>query len=91
MQDHLHQIEEGHFVSAYHEKTSIYFKHYLPKGKLPKKIVHLIFQHGMIEYHLRNQDFFDILRRENPHIVISVMDLYGHGLSGGYMGHIDQF
>ncbi len=88
----LHRIEEGTFESVYPEKTHIYFKSYFPKTALAPNAYHLIFQHGMIEYHKRHQDLFDALREHfQDKIVISCMDLYGHGKSGGDRGHVDQF
>ena len=90
----LHKIEDGVFPSSFRDNSHIYYKHYLPLKKLAskKKIVHVIFQHGMIEYHRRHDDLFDALRCHfGGEVIISVMDLFGHGLSGGHRGYIDKF
>lgn len=88
----LHRIEEGVFESAFPEKTHIFFKTYYPAEELSSKAYHVIFQHGMIEYHKRHEDLFDALRVHfGNKILISCMDLYGHGKSGGDRGYIDQF
>lgn len=89
----LHSIEEGTFSSANIAFPShIYFKNYLPPEGLSKKFYHVIFQHGMIEYHKRHEELFDHLRKAfGKNILISAMDLYGHGKSGGDRGYIDTF
>ena len=88
----LHDIQEKNFLSAFGERAHIYYRHYYPKKKLPKKIIHIIFQHGMIEYHKRHQDLFDVLREHyGKRLVISCMDLIGHGLSGGHRAHLNDF
>jgi alpha-beta hydrolase superfamily lysophospholipase len=88
----IHNIEEVDFLSAIGGNTHIYGVHFLPKEKLPKKIIHVIFQHGMIEYHKRHMSFINSLREEyGKSIVISCMDLVGHGLSGGNRAYIDTF
>lgn len=85
-------IEDGTFTSSIEEKNHIYYLHYLPKKKLPKKIIHVIFQHGMIEYHARHEPLFEALMNHfKQDIVISAMDLVGHGKSGGNRAFIDSF
>lgn len=87
-----HSLEEGSFLSHYPEKTYIFFKNYYPVQKLKKKVIHVIFQHGMIEYHKRHEDLFKALRKAfGDSLVISTMDLFGHGQSGGQRGYIDRF
>lgn len=88
----LHRIEEGVFESSFPEKTHIFFKTYYPKEELASNAYHVIFQHGMIEYHKRHEDLFNALRlRFGNRLLISCMDLYGHGKSGGDRGYIDKF
>lgn len=88
----VHKIEEIHFSSVINKETHLYGAHLLPKEKLPKKIIHIIFQHGMIEHHKRHWSFFESLRKEfGKNIVISCMDLVGHGLSGGNRAYVDKF
>lgn len=88
----LIQEKEGQFFSSVGDHSHIYYKHYLPKRKLKKKFIHVIFQHGMIEYHKRHEEFFYFLIEHfGDKIVISTMDLYGHGLSGGQRAYINDF
>lgn len=88
----LHLIKETHFTSSCGERSHIYCKHYFPINKLNKKCLHIVFQHGLIEYHHRHEDLIDALRKHfGAKLVISVMDLYGHGLSGGQRGYIKEF
>lgn len=90
----IHRIEEGSFHSHFGEKAHIFYKHYLPvqENNLPKKVIHVIFQHGMIEYHKRHEELFDVLRKKyGKKIIISTMDLLGHGLSGGHRAYVDEF
>ncbi len=90
----LHLTEEGSFHSHFGERTHIFYKHYLPANStvLPKKLIHIIFQHGMIEYHKRHEDLFDALRlKYGKKLIISTMDLLGHGLSGGHRAYVDSF
>lgn len=88
----LHLIKETHFTSSCGERSHIYCKHYFPIKKLAKNYTHIFFQHGLIEYHSRHEDLYDELRNHfGANTVISVMDLYGHGLSGGQRGYIENF
>jgi alpha-beta hydrolase superfamily lysophospholipase len=85
-------IEDGSFTSSINEKNHIYFLHYLPKTKLSKKIVHIVFQHGMVEYYKRHEEFFEkIISVFKQDVVVSAMDLVGHGKSGGNRAYIDKF
>ncbi len=88
-----HQIKDGTFLSHFSERAHIYFKHYIPKKESQsKKRIHLVFQHGMIEYHKRHEDFFVFLMNHlKENVMISVMDLLGHGLSGGHRAYVDHF
>ncbi len=87
----LHHIVERDFLSSLDNKSHIYCKHYFPTQKLPKRYIHVIFQHGMIEYHQRHEELYNSLRKYFKNkIVISVMDLVGHGLSGGYRAYVDS-
>lgn len=88
----LHRIEDGVFDSHFPEKTHIFFRSYFPKEELAQSAYHVIFQHGMIEYHKRHEDLFNALRRKfGNRLLISCMDLYGHGKSGGDRGYINEF
>lgn len=87
----LHQIKDASFLSS-SDEAHCYVKFYYPKAKLPKKIIHLVFQHGAIEYHQRHEEFFDSLRKEfGNKLVISCLDLVGHGFSGGARAYVDHF
>ncbi|MFT6633671.1 MAG: lysophospholipase [Bacteriovoracaceae bacterium] len=90
----LHYEEEGNFLSHFGERAHIFFKHYFPNKTKnhPKNVIHVIFQHGMIEYHKRHEELFDTLRLKfGKKIIISTMDILGHGLSGGHRAYVDQF
>ena len=87
----LHEIKDASFLSSI-EDAHCYVKFYYPKAKLPKKIIHIIFQHGAIEYHKRHEELFDELRRKfGNKLVISCLDLVGHGFSGGTRAYVDKF
>ena len=87
----LHFIKDGSFDS-HQEGAHIYFKQYFPKKKLLKKAIHVIFQHGAVEYHKRHEEVFDVLREKfGNKLVISCMDLVGHGLSGGPRAYVEDF
>ena len=84
--------QDGTFTSSVEERNHIYFLHYRPKKELSNKIIHIIFQHGMIEYHKRHEDLFkSLLTHFKEDIVISAMDLVGHGKSGGNRAFVDSF
>lgn len=87
----LHKIIEGKFESS-EKGEHIYFRHYFPlSGVVSEKPIHIVFQHGAIEYHARYQEFFDFLRLHfKNRLVISCMDFLGHGLSGGARSHADD-
>ena len=87
----LHKIKDRSFLSS--DGTShCFIKHYLPKKSLPKKITHIIFQHGAIEYHKRHEELFDALRKKfGNKLIISCMDLVGHGFSGGTRAYVHDF
>lgn len=87
----LHKIKDASFLSS-SEGAHCYVKFYYPKEKLPKKIIHIIFQHGAIEYHKRHEELFDDLRAKfGNKLVISCLDLVGHGFSGGGRAYVDRF
>lgn len=87
----LHEIKDASFLSS-SEGAHCYVKFYYPKEKLPKKIIHILFQHGAIEYHKRHEELFDQLRKKfGKKLVISCLDLVGHGFSGGSRAYVDKF
>jgi alpha-beta hydrolase superfamily lysophospholipase len=87
----FHRIVDSNFISS-QDRAHCFTKTYYPKGKLPKKIIHIIFQHGAIEYHKRHEGLFNALREGfGSKVVISVMDLVGHGLSGGSRAYVEKF
>ncbi len=87
----LHRVVDSNFESS-QGKAHCFTKTLYPKTKLPKKIIHIIFQHGAVEYHKRHNELFDHLRDTiGKSVVISSMDLVGHGLSGGSRAYIEKF
>lgn len=84
-------IEHGSFESS-QDGAHIYFEHNLPVKEHDKKKYHIIFQHGAIEYHKRHQGLIDSLIEDfSDQILISYMDLVGHGKSGGSRAYVDSF
>ena len=57
----LHLIKDGSFISSSGD-VHCYIKRYYPRAKISKKVIHIIFQHGAIEYHKRHEELFDKLR-----------------------------
>lgn len=89
-----YSVTEETFLSHFEEKSHIYVKHYHPKPSIKKnqKYHHLIFQHGMIEYHGRHEEFIQsVIEQMRGEVIVSVMDLLGHGLSGGHRAYVDRF
>lgn len=70
----------------------LFIEHIIPKKKLSKKITHIVFQHGAIEYHRRHRELFEYIAQDlKADYVISSLDLVGHGKSGGDRGHVSSF
>lgn len=87
----LHKLVDSNFVST-EGRSHCFTRSYYPKKKLPKKVIHIIFQHGAIESHKRHEGLFDSLRDAfGSKVVISCMDLIGHGLSGGSRAYVKSF
>lgn len=88
----FYTVENGTFESSEKGKVHIFFQHYIPKKKLTKKIYHIVFQHGVIEHQHRHIVLFDYLMEKlNGQVIISAMDLAGHGKSGGHRAYISDF
>lgn len=70
----------------------LFVEHVVPVKKLSKKITHIIFQHGAIEYQGRHRDLIEFIADDlGSNFVISCLDLVGHGKSGGDRGHVSSF
>ncbi len=86
---------EGTFKSSSPQGSHIFYKHYFSskwEREREKKRTHIIFQHGMIEYHKRHEEFIEfVMDNYEGAICISVMDLLGHGLSGGERAFVENF
>ena len=79
-------------ASVEERSPHLYIQHVIPKKKLQKKIKHIIFQHGAIEYHGRHIDLIEYIAEDLQNdFVISSLDLVGHGKSGGDRGHVSSF
>ena len=92
MQSSQYDSEGGTFSSHEENEPHIFYKHYHSKEKLPKRIIHVILQHGMIEYHLRHQELITTLQNHfKSRVVVSAMDLVGHGQSGGNRAFVSEF
>ena len=87
-----HSLKEFKFPSNIDESTHVFCSHYFSKKKKVKNVIHIIFQHGMIEHQKRHISLFNALRKEfGAGVIISAMDLVGHGLSGGNRAYVDEF
>lgn len=85
-----YDIIDGSF-SSHQNGAHVYFKQFMPK-KLARHAFHFIFQHGAIEYHGGHYDFFKFLMKKfGDRIIISCMDLVGHGYSGGPRAYVKSF
>ncbi len=92
MSKNTFQSIEGTFLSSADDKTALYYKHFIPAQLKDAPIIHLFFQHGMIEYHKRHEEFFQfLLDHFSGNLILSTMDLYGHGYSGGTRADISKF
>ncbi|MCO4792137.1 MAG: alpha/beta fold hydrolase [Bacteriovoracaceae bacterium] len=80
------------FFPASRGNEKIYYKRSFPESELPKHFVHLIIIHDAGDYHGRYQFLADYMfRKMNDEIVVTWLDLKGHGLSSGTRGHLDDF
>jgi alpha-beta hydrolase superfamily lysophospholipase len=82
---------DGNFESSLHE-GNVSFKQYAKSKKLNKNLKHIIIQHGAIEYHKRHMELIEFLiEKFGNSVLISCMDLIGHGYSGGTRAYVDKF
>ena len=92
MSKNNYQIVEGTFSSNASDGAHLYYKHYISPIDNKASVLHLFFQHGMIEYHKRHEEFFEFLISQYQYnFILSTMDLYGHGLSGGTRADIEKY
>ncbi|MBD65630.1 MAG: hypothetical protein CME62_10520 [Halobacteriovoraceae bacterium] len=85
-------IENHTFPSSLDGEGHVYYRHYLPLNKKKKPKIHIIFQHGLIEHQMRHESFFIAMFEAMPgEVMISAMDLIGHGHSGGHRAYIESF
>ncbi len=86
-----HIYNDGNFPSCV-QGAHVAFKQYTNGKKLKKKIKHIILQHGAVEYHRRHIDLIStLLGKYKNGLIISCMDLVGHGYSGGARAYVDEF
>lgn len=82
---------EGNFNSTY-KNTPIYFCQYSYAEELGSDIKHIIIQHGAYDYHKRYEDLIVyLLETFKENILISCMNLIGHGYSGGSRVFVNSF
>lgn len=85
------KIYTGFFPSS-RGSEKIYYKRSFPETDLPDKIIHLLILHDAGDYHGRYEFLPEFLSQKmGEEIVITWMDLKGHGLSSGTRGHLDDF
>ncbi|MEX0797920.1 MAG: alpha/beta fold hydrolase [Bacteriovoracaceae bacterium] len=83
-------LRDGNFTSRV-EESHVSFRQYSRSPKLNKKVIHVILQHGAVEYHKRHMDLIvALLEKFKNGIVVSCMDLVGHGYSGGARAYVDS-
>lgn len=86
-----HVYEDGNFPSCV-QGAHVSFKQYSAGQKLKKKVKHIILQHGAVEYHRRHLDLIQsLIETYKNGVIISCMDLVGHGYSGGARAYVDEF
>ena len=82
------------FLSSSKGIEKIYYKRSLPIRKNPilLRVPHLIFLHDIGDYHGRYLAMGEkLIERFGDQIIISWLDVKGHGLSSGTRAHIDDF
>ncbi len=79
------------FFSEIGDKTHLTYKKFI-FGEISDQSIHIILQHGLLEYHGRHQELIEYLGENfsNNGVVISCLDLVGHGLSGGNRVYVDK-
>lgn len=78
--------------SSEEDSPHLFVQHIIPQKELGKKITHVIFQHGLIEYTKRHTELFEYIANDlEENYVISSLDLVGHGKSGGERAHVSDF
>lgn len=83
-------INDGNFESSL-KGGNVSFKQYAKSKKLNKNIKHIILQHGAIEYHKRHFELIEFLIDHfGNSVLVSCMDLIGHGYSGGTRAYVDS-
>lgn len=90
--DNIDEITVGNFPSVSGE-GHIFYKRYIPKNlNKNKPVVSLIITHGLVEHHGRHQLLPEFLKSHFKHqLVITWIDLLGHGMSGGPRAHVKNF
>lgn len=82
-------LRDGTFTSCV-EGSHVAFRQYARSAKPNKKIKHIILQHGAVEYHKRHMALIEaLLDKYKNGVVVSCMDLVGHGYSGGARAYVD--
>jgi alpha-beta hydrolase superfamily lysophospholipase len=85
-----YQVLEGSF-SSHQDELPLYFKQLTPL-KPQQGLFHLITLHGASAYHKVHEVFHQaILNKYSGRVILSFMDLVGHGLSGGRRNSVDSF
>lgn len=82
----------GTFPSDLDKKFHIFYGHESINAER-ETCIHVILQHGLLEYHERHREFIDFLLDtfKEQGVVVSYMDFIGHGQSGGNRVYIEDF
>lgn len=80
------------FFPASRGIEKIYYRRSFPETELQGNVIHLIVLHDAGDYHGRHQLLPEYLfKKMDKGIVVTWLDLKGHGLSSGTRGHLDSF
>lgn len=83
-------LNDGTFTSCV-EDSHVAYRQYSFSEKPNKKIKHVIIQHGAVEYHRRHIELIKaLIAKYKNGVVVSCMDLVGHGYSGGARAYVDD-
>lgn len=85
-------VETNTFQSCVGDNAHIYYAHYSQSPDLSSVKYHIIIQHGMIEHQQRHSDLIEsLIKFYKGKVLVSAMDLVGHGRSGGHRAYINKF
>jgi lysophospholipase len=85
------EFEVGQFESC-SKLGHVFFKTYAhPKLDREKPFYNFVIVHGLAEYHQRQMKLFEYLNAKETQLMVTWIDLIGHGYSGGPRVYIEDF